>query len=164
MISATGVAQRSVSLPGQSGNSKSPAESQGSVCSLSTRPVLGFESCSALAAADLTCQTSMDIMSGHCLATCMPHDAKFEAYCCEFQLMSPMYQNMQLLSFLSGVTLQEEQKAYQACKIVAINWTQLSQCEHATAQGWYVPKYLCSLLCDRKNSTQDTAGKHRTDI
>ncbi len=40
--------------------------------------------------------------------------------------MSPMGQNMQLLRFLFGVMLGEEQEAYQACKALAINWTQLS--------------------------------------
>lgn len=64
--------------------------------------------------------------------------------------MLTMGQTMQLLRFLSGVMLQEEQEAYQACKALAVNWTQLSQCEHATAQGWYMPKNLSSLLCDEK--------------
>ena len=64
--------------------------------------------------------------------------------------MLPMGQNMQVLRFLSGVMLQEEQEAYHACKALDINWTQLSQGKHATAQGWYMPKNMCSLLCDEK--------------
>lgn len=38
-----------------------------------------------------------------------------------------------------------------ASKTTAVNWTQLSLSEHATAQGWSMPKCLCSSLCNKEH-------------
>ena len=77
----------------------------------------------------------MDIVSGQCFSTCMSHGAE------TLRVPAPVthgseYAAAPVAFWCHVVMLQEEQEAHQACKALAISWTQLSQCEHATAQGW----------------------------